>query len=169
MTPEWVECGTKRGALAPHAAEPRASSKSRKHAPFGKVPGVVERAHTVGATGRAPVVPVAAMVEGIVGCKWSVRLLGLIADGCERPSALLRACPGLSAKVMNERLAKMTRFGIVHRVVTGTRPPVRVEYTLTTFGRRFVAILDEVRKLQKAVDGGRASDPEALGRHKVAE
>lgn len=97
-------------------------------------------------------IPVAAMVESIVGCKWSVRLIGLIAGECCRPSALLRSCPGLSAKVMNERLRKLTRFGIVERTVHGERPPVEVEYRLTPFGGRFMRILDEVRRLQESVD-----------------
>jgi len=69
-------------------------------------------------------IPVAAMVESIVGCKWSVRLLQLCGEGHRRPSAFLRACPGLSAKVMNERLRKMTCFGIVQRTVCGEKPPV---------------------------------------------
>lgn len=102
--------------------------------------------------GRA--IPVAAMVENIVGCKWSVRLLQLCAGGHTRPSAFLRACPGLSAKVMNERLRKMMRFGILRRTVFGEKPPVEVEYLLTPFGRRFLGILDEVRRLQEAVDHG---------------
>lgn len=98
-------------------------------------------------------VPVAAMVENIVGCKWSVRLLELLAGGrARRPSALLRACPGLSAKVMNERLRKMVRFGIARRTVFGDKPPIEVEYALTPFGRRFMGILREVRRLQEAVD-----------------
>lgn len=92
------------------------------------------------------------MVESIVGCKWSVRLLRLCADGYSRPSALLRACPGLSAKVMNERLRKVTRFGIMQRTVFGEKPPVQVEYVLTSFGRRFMGVLEEVRRLQEAVD-----------------
>jgi DNA-binding HxlR family transcriptional regulator len=99
-------------------------------------------------------IPVAAMVENIVGCKWSVRLLQLCAEGHTRPSALLRACPGLSAKVMNERLRKMVRFGIVRRSVQGEKPPIEVEYLLTPFGRRFLGIIDEVRRLQDAVDRG---------------
>jgi DNA-binding HxlR family transcriptional regulator len=99
-------------------------------------------------------IPVAVMVESIVGCKWSVRLLMLLADGLSRPSALLRACPGLSAKVMNERLRKMTRFGIVQRTVFGEKPPVEVDYILTPFGIRFMRILDEVQRLQEAVDNG---------------
>ncbi|HXH25665.1 MAG TPA: helix-turn-helix domain-containing protein [Vicinamibacterales bacterium] len=102
-------------------------------------------------------VPVASMVESIVGCKWSVRLLQLCADGHRRPSALLRACPGLSAKVMNERLRKMIRFGILERTVCGDKPPLEVEYRLTPFGRRFLRILDEVRRLQEDVDTGLAA------------
>lgn len=100
-------------------------------------------------------VSVAAMVESIVGCKWSVRLLETCAQGHRRPSALLRACPGLSAKVLNERLRKMMRFGILRRTVFGTKPPVEVEYVLTPLGLRFIRILDEVRKLQEALNAGR--------------
>ncbi len=109
-------------------------------------------------------VPVAAMVESIVGCKWSVRLLDLLAQGCKRPSALLRACPGLSAKVMNERLRKMTRFDIARRTVLGEKPPVEVEYVLTPFGLRFMTILDEVRRLQEAVDQAARTDDASVPR-----
>ncbi|HBP86522.1 MAG TPA: HxlR family transcriptional regulator [Nitrospiraceae bacterium] len=104
-------------------------------------------------------IPVASMVESIVGCKWTVRLLQLCAEGHNRPGMVLRACPGLSAKVMNERWRKMIRFGIMRRRVFGLKPPVEVEYQLTPFGRRFLKILDEVRKLQEAVDGGAISKP----------
>jgi len=98
---------------------------------------------------------VAEMVESVVGCKWSVQLLRLVAEGHRRPSAILRASPGLSAKVMNERLRKMLRFGILEKVVRGEKPPLEVEYRLTPFGRRFGRIIDEVRKLQTEVDQGR--------------
>ncbi len=96
----------------------------------------------------------AAMVESVLGCKWSMRLLDLIADGCHRPSAMLKACDGLSAKVLNERLRKLIGLGIVHRTVHGEKPPIRVEYRLTEFGKRFTAVIDEVRKLQQALDSG---------------
>jgi DNA-binding HxlR family transcriptional regulator len=92
------------------------------------------------------------MVESVIGCKWSVRLLQLCAEGHSRPSAFLRACPGLSAKVLNERLRKMVHFGILQRTVFGEKPPVEVEYRLTPFGQRFMRIIDEVRQLQEAVD-----------------
>jgi len=103
-------------------------------------------------------IPVASMVESIIGCKWSVRLLQLCAEGHSRPSAFLRACPGLSAKVMNERLRKMLDFGIVVRTVRGEKPPIEVDYLLTPFGHRFLRILDEVCRLQEAVDTGAIPD-----------
>lgn len=108
--------------------------------------------------------PVASMVENVVGCKWSVALLLQVSGGPQRPSALLRANPGLSAKVMNERLRKLTRYGIVKRTVMGTKPPVEVEYAMTPLGDRFVGILDDVRRLQQAVDDGEVEIPEPAER-----
>jgi DNA-binding HxlR family transcriptional regulator len=102
-------------------------------------------------------IPVAAMVESIIGCKWSLGILDLLAAGCHRPSTLLRASPGLSAKVMNERLQKMMRFGIVNRTVFGEKPPIEVEYLLTPLGQRFMRIIEEVRRLQEAIDRGSLS------------
>jgi DNA-binding HxlR family transcriptional regulator len=103
-------------------------------------------------------IPVASMVESIIGCKWSVRLLQLCAEDHHRPSAFLRSCPGLSAKVMSERLGKMIRFGLLKRTVFGEKPPVEVEYRLTPLGRRFMVILKEVRRLQEAIDHGAVSE-----------
>ncbi len=99
-------------------------------------------------------IPVAEMVENIVGCKWSVQLLRAVTDGHTRPSAIQRACPGLSAKVLNERLRKMLRYGIMQRTVHGEKPPLEVDYHLTPFGERFIVIIDEVRKLQEDVERG---------------
>jgi DNA-binding HxlR family transcriptional regulator len=126
-----------------------------------------QAAHAIPVTKDAQAIPVASMVESIVGCKWSVGLLQLLADGCSRPSALLRASTGLSAKVMNERLRKMLRFGIVRRTVFGDKPPVEVEYALTPFGRRFMGIIKEVRRLQEAVDNGAISAGAAVPKEAV--
>jgi DNA-binding HxlR family transcriptional regulator len=118
-------------------------------------------------TNDSNAIPIASMVENIVGCKWSVGLLLLLADGCSRPSALLRASTGLSAKVMNERLRKMLRFGIVRRTVFGDKPPVEVDYVLTPFGRRFIGIIEEVRRLQEAVDRGVISESAAVRKEAI--
>lgn len=92
--------------------------------------------------------PVAGMVENIVGCKWSLHVLALVRGGINRPGAMQRSVEGLSTKVLNERLAKMVRFGIMEKTIYPEVPP-RVEYSLTPFGTRFVALLDAIEKLEK--------------------
>lgn len=126
---------------------------------------MVRSASSTRAAAAGAPVPVAVVVEQVLGCKWSVRLLELIASGCQRPGRLLRACPGLSAKVMNERLRRMTALGVVRRDVHGDRQPLEVRYVLTLFGARFMRILEEVRALQEALDRGEvpAAEPSAAG------
>jgi len=102
---------------------------------------------------KSRAVPVSKMVESIVGCKWSLSVLAAIRTGVRRPGELERACAPISTKVLNERLRKMLRFGIVERESFGEIPP-RVEYRLTGLGQRFVRLLDEIESLQTAVDDG---------------
>jgi DNA-binding HxlR family transcriptional regulator len=96
-----------------------------------------------------PRVGAARMVEDIIGCKWSLTVLGLIAQGVSRPGAMQRRVAGLTAKVLNERLRKLLRFGIIERHVFAEVPP-RVEYTLTAYGRRFDGVLNEIAALETA-------------------
>lgn len=86
------------------------------------------------------------MVEDIVGCKWSMTVLGLIADGVARPGAMQRRVEGLTAKVLNERLRKLLRYGLINREVFAEVPP-HVEYHLTGFGKKFSAVLGQIAAL----------------------
>lgn len=94
---------------------------------------------------------VAGMVESIVGCKWSLTVLGLVRHGVHRPGAMEHAVPGLTTKVLNERLGKLVRFGILQRVAYPELPP-RVEYSLTPFGQRFTVLLDDIESLQRELE-----------------
>ncbi|MCU0566213.1 MAG: helix-turn-helix transcriptional regulator [Oculatellaceae cyanobacterium Prado106] len=93
----------------------------------------------------------AAMVEYIVGCKWSMQILTLIYQGVDRPGAITRAVDGLTTKVQNDCLSKMVSFGILEKISYPEVPP-RVEYKLTHLGQRFVAILDSISELQREID-----------------
>ena len=96
---------------------------------------------------------VARMVEDIVGCKWSLAVLDAVRKGVIRPGAIQRSVEGLSTKVLNERLSKMIRYGILVKETFPELPP-RVEYKLTQFGERFVAILDQIEILQAEASKG---------------
>lgn len=82
-----------------------------------------------------------------MGCKWSMAVLGAVRDGVNRPGAIERSFEGLTTKVLNERLRKLVRYGVLERVAFPEVPP-RVEYRMTEFGRRFLKILDLIRELE---------------------
>jgi len=90
------------------------------------------------------------MVEAIYGCKWSLTVYQLLANGINRPGKMVRNVEGLTTKVLNECLRKNMEFGIIERVAHSEVPP-RVEYTVTPFGEKFIRILDELEKLQREI------------------
>ena len=94
---------------------------------------------------------VSRMVEDIVGCKWSLAVLGAVRGGVCRPGAIEHAIAGLSKKVLNERLSKLVRFGILERHAYPELPP-RVEYRFTPFGDKFCGVLDGIDALQREID-----------------
>lgn len=93
-------------------------------------------------------VSVSRMVEDIVGCKWSLSVLNAVRNNIIRPGEIQRSIDGISTKVLNERFAKMMRYGILNKTIYPEVPP-KVEYQLTIFGKKFIAILDDIESLQK--------------------
>jgi DNA-binding HxlR family transcriptional regulator len=103
---------------------------------------------SVAETAANPPVSLTEILENCVGCKWTVHVLGQVRAGVVRPGALERSAPGLTAKVLAERLAKLVRFGLLERTAFPEVPP-RVEYRLTAFGERFVGVLDELEAVRR--------------------
>ena len=91
------------------------------------------------------------MVENIIRCKWSLSVIDLVKRGVNRPGAMERNVDGLTTKVLNERLRKLVRFGILDREEFAEVPP-RVEYRLTPFGEKFAVLLDAIDGLQEDLD-----------------
>ncbi len=91
------------------------------------------------------------MVEDIVGCKWSLAVLGAVRGGVCRPGAMEHAIEGLSKKVLQERLSKLVRFGILEKQAYPELPP-RVDCRFTAFGEKFCGVLDGIEALQREVD-----------------
>lgn len=87
------------------------------------------------------------MVENIIRCKWSLSVLDAVRNGINRPGAMQRTIDGLTTKVMNERLRKLVRFGILRRISYPEVPP-RVEYEFTGFGKKFLRLLDQIEQLE---------------------
>jgi DNA-binding HxlR family transcriptional regulator len=94
------------------------------------------------------------IVEDVIGCKWTLHVLGQVRAGVCRPGQLVRTAEGLTTKVLNERLSKLVRYGVLEKVSYPEVPP-RVEYHLTRLGSRLNTVLDAIASLQDDVDGGR--------------
>ncbi|MEZ8227830.1 winged helix-turn-helix transcriptional regulator [Vibrio splendidus] len=93
----------------------------------------------------------ARMVETIYGCKWSLTVYQLLANGINRPGEMVRSVEGLSTKVLNECLKRNVEFGILDKQMFNELPP-RVEYQVTSFGEKFLLILDQLENLQNEID-----------------
>ncbi len=70
----------------------------------------------------------------LIGRRWSGVILRALLGGVERFSDLTAEIPGLSDRLLSERLKELEGEGIVERCVDSASP-TRVEYALTDKGR----------------------------------
>ncbi len=82
-------------------------------------------------------------VTDVIHCKWTLAVLDELCKGAARPSEIQRALPGLTPKVLTDRLRKLEQFGLLDRQTFAEVPP-RVEYTLNEQGRSLAKIATEV-------------------------
>ncbi|MEU8275442.1 winged helix-turn-helix transcriptional regulator [Microbispora bryophytorum] len=101
-------------------------------------------------------------VLDLVGDKWSVLVIGTLADGATRYSDLAVAIPGISQRMLTLTLKQLRRNGIVSRTAYPEVPP-RVEYELTGLGTSLLSTVlalaawsagnqAEIRRHQQAFD-----------------
>lgn len=116
---------------------------------------------------ETPVQParITALLEDVLGCKWSWSILRVIHAGILRPGRIERAIPGISTKVLNERLKKLVAHGVLSKTEFPEVPP-HVEYGFTELGRRFLAVLQQIETLESehAQHDVAADDPAAASR-----
>jgi DNA-binding HxlR family transcriptional regulator len=97
--------------------------------------------------------------------RWKLLILfHLFSSQVRRFSALDRAIPGVSQKMLTQQLRQLEKAGLVRRVVYPEVPP-RVEYLLTDWGQALCPVLDAL--LQWLPDDEarlRGAGPRALSR-----
>ena len=72
-----------------------------------------------------------------IGDKWTVMVVGLLADGPMRFNELRRTIGGISQRMLTLTLRGLERDGLVTRTVFPTIPP-RVDYALTDRGQTLI-------------------------------
>ena len=78
-----------------------------------------------------------------LGKRWNGVLLGTLISGPAGFSELRRAVDGISDSVLSERLAELSKAGLVIRTVDDG-PPISVQYALTPAGAALLPALDEL-------------------------
>ena len=70
----------------------------------------------------------------LLGKRWSGVILGLLLQGPARFAVLARTIPGISERMLSDRLNELAKAGLIDRTVLDG-PPLGVLYQLTESGR----------------------------------
>lgn len=86
-------------------------------------------------------------LEDVVGCKWSAAVVGALQRGVTRPGQLERYIPGISTKILNERLRKLLDYGLATRTDLSA-VSLHVEYALTPTGAKLAGVIEQLHALE---------------------
>lgn len=78
-----------------------------------------------------------------IGGRWKPIILFYLANGNKRFGKLAVIVPGISKKVLSQQLKELADDGLIVRRQFD-EIPLRVEYSLTDFGRSVLPILDKI-------------------------
>ena len=86
--------------------------------------------------------PVEAALD-VIGGKWKPLILWILRNGALRYSAIQRAIPEVNSKTLTRQLRELEEDGVISRTQFPEIPP-RVEYSVTTFGRSLLPIIQSL-------------------------
>lgn len=81
-----------------------------------------------------------------IGGKWKSVVLWYLKHGTHRFTELKKAIPDITEKMLSIQLRALEADGLIKRKVYGTKPPIRVEYSLTPFGQSLTGALNVIAK-----------------------
>jgi len=95
----------------------------------------------------------------LVGRRWTGAILMVLLQGASRFTDIVHAVPGLSDRLLSERLKELECEGIVTRIVH-PETPVRIEYQLTEKGHDLSGVAEAITAWATR---WRATDDAAVG------
>ena len=81
-----------------------------------------------------------------IGGKWKTVVLWYLKNDTLRFVELKKRVPDITEKMLSIQLRALEEDGLISRKVHGTKPPVKVEYSLTDFGKTLIPVLNAVAK-----------------------
>ena len=89
-----------------------------------------------------------------IGGKWKTVVLWYLQFKTLRFAELKKLIPDITEKMLSIQLKKLEEDGLISRRKYGVKPPVKVEYSLTEFGRTLVPSLNAIAKWGRELGEG---------------
>ena len=86
-----------------------------------------------------------------VGGKWKTVVMWYLKNKTLRFTELKKIIPDITEKMLSIQLKELEGDGLIRRKVIGVKPPIKVEYSLTEFGKTLIPALDAVAKWGRTV------------------
>lgn len=83
-----------------------------------------------------------------IGGKWKAVILIHLAEK-KRYNELRKELPMVTERTLSLQLKELESDGLITRTVYTSKPPLRVEYELTAFGRTLIPLLEAIAKWGK--------------------
>ncbi len=81
-----------------------------------------------------------------IGGKWKTVVLWYLKSGKKRFAELHRLVPQITERMLSITLKQLEEDGLVVREVFTSKPPLKVEYSLSEFGETLIPVLNVVAK-----------------------
>lgn len=86
----------------------------------------------------------ASLTMGIIGGKWKTVILYYLRDKTLRYNELRKEMPTVTERTLSLQLKTLEEDGIIKRKVYTSKPPLKVEYSLTDFGKTLIPVVQSI-------------------------
>lgn len=97
-----------------------------------------------------------------IGGKWKTVVLWHLRNDKKRFSELKAQMPQITEKMLSIQLKQLEEDGLVKRKVYTSKPPLKVEYSLTEFGQTLVPLLNEIARWGRTTGGAKGKIVKAV-------
>ncbi len=94
----------------------------------------------------------ASLTMGIIGGKWKTVILYHLIDKKLRYNELRKSMPTVTERTLSLQLKALEEDGLVKRKVYTTKPPLKVVYSLTSFGKTLIPLIKSIASWGDYVD-----------------
>ncbi|WP_264550850.1 winged helix-turn-helix transcriptional regulator [Flavobacterium sp. N2038] len=91
------------------------------------------------------------LVMDLMGGKWKAVILYHLKNNSKRYNELRKEMPTVTERTLSLQLKQLEEDGLVFRKVEGKKPPIKVTYGLTEFGKSFSTVLDSITELGNSI------------------